>query len=136
MAKPPLLFVYGTLRRAGRHPMARWLAARARWLGRARVRGVLIRLDGYPALILSAQGDWISGDLYRLRRPARALARLDRYENGRGRGRYAAYARVRAPVERGRGGRVEAWVYVCNRPVAQMAPRMRSSQRLGNSRFR
>ncbi len=117
--------------------MARWLAARARWQGQGRVPGRLVRLDGYPALVPSDLPDqWVSGDIYRLHVPARTLARLDRYENGAGRGRFAAYRRVICEAECRGGERRSAWVYVCNRPVAQIMPRMRSSVRAGSTRLR
>src|SRR5262245_13923992 len=76
-----LLFVYGTLRKGFDHPMADYLAARARHLGGGKVPGQLYDLGAYPGL-LDAAGpeEWVYGDLYELREPAETLAALDRYE--------------------------------------------------------
>ena len=47
-----LLFVYGTLMRGSRHPMARELEAHATYLDDASYRGRLYRISTYPGIVL------------------------------------------------------------------------------------
>ena len=83
MNPPYCLFVYGTLRPCSKHPMARFLAERARYLGQARVPGRLYNLGRFPGMLepVSAQ-DWVMGDIYELPQDPSILDELDRYENG------------------------------------------------------
>ena len=113
-----LLFVYGTLRPFTGSSMAVWLLANAVHLGRGRVLGRLYDLGAYPGMIAARRdGEWVVGDLYRLRRPGPTLRVLDRYEwgsSGRGRPRFA---RERRLVELARGS-TPAWVYLYRLPVS------------------
>ena len=60
-----LLFVYGTLRRQSPHPMARYLARHARYVGTARVAGRLYDLGPYPGMLPAAEADdFVHGDLF------------------------------------------------------------------------
>ena len=78
-----LLFVYGTLRRRCRHPMAAWLAARATFLGEATTPGQLYDLGHFPgATPAESADDWLFGDLYDLGPNPETWAELDLYENG------------------------------------------------------
>lgn len=131
----PLLFVYGTLRRGSRHPMARLLTSQARYLGAARVNGRLYRVAGYPGLILTQRaGEWVHGDLFAMRKPRQLLARLDRYEGlDRGRRRLAEYQRICAVVELEDGTARQAWLYRYRRPV-QRLPRLISGDYLRQRR--
>jgi gamma-glutamylcyclotransferase (GGCT)/AIG2-like uncharacterized protein YtfP len=80
-ASCPYLFVYGTLRRASTHPMARFLAERATYLGKARAPGRLYDLGRYPGMTESeVDGEWVQGEVYRLHEPGPTLAALDEYE--------------------------------------------------------
>jgi gamma-glutamylcyclotransferase (GGCT)/AIG2-like uncharacterized protein YtfP len=77
------LFVYGTLRRRSRHPMARRLAEAARHVGPAKIAGRLYDLGRFPGLKepRSAQ-DWVQGDVYDLGDAAeQTLGEMDVYEN-------------------------------------------------------
>ena len=77
-----LLFVYGTLRRTSRHPMARFLEARARFVGAAKLAARLYDLGRYPGITPPRDpGDWVYGDVYDLGDEPTTLAELDRYEN-------------------------------------------------------
>ena len=77
------LFVYGTLRRRSRHPMARKLADAARHVGAARVAGRLYDLGRFPGLKKPRAGDdWVEGDVYDLGAgSAQTLHEMDAYEN-------------------------------------------------------
>jgi gamma-glutamylcyclotransferase (GGCT)/AIG2-like uncharacterized protein YtfP len=78
-----LLFVYGTLRRRCRHPMAAWLAERATFLGEATTPGQLHDLGWFPgARPAESPDDWIFGDLYDLGSNPQTWTGLDLYENG------------------------------------------------------
>ncbi len=75
------LFVYGTLMRRARHPMAAMLAANADFVGEGRYAGRLYRVAHYPGVVPSiTAGDVVFGDVYALRHPSRLLRRLDVYE--------------------------------------------------------
>src|SRR5947209_16498275 len=75
-----LLFVYGTLRRISKHPMARFLAERAKFIGEATVPGRLYYLGRFPGMTeAEAAGETVVGDVYELA-SEEALAELDRYE--------------------------------------------------------
>jgi gamma-glutamylcyclotransferase (GGCT)/AIG2-like uncharacterized protein YtfP len=101
------LFVYGTLRPGCGHPMAAFLARRARLLGSASVNGRLYNLGWYPGLLPPAlPGDVVQGDLYALEN-ADMLSELDRYEIDAS----ASFERSNAPVMLGSGEQVTAWVY-------------------------
>lgn len=108
------LFVYGTLRRGARAPMARWLNLRAAWIGRGSMPGRLKRIGGYPGLMPpGGKGQRIYGDLFRLPRNHDALLRrLDAYEEcGRGFPQPHEYRRVLTTVRRA-GGEIRAWTYI------------------------
>src|SRR5271156_5857568 len=77
------LFVYGTLRRRSRHPMARRLAETARFVGAAKIAGRLYNLGRYPGLLEpTSPNDWVHGDVYDLgERAAQVLAEMDAYES-------------------------------------------------------
>lgn len=114
------LFAYGTLRAgAGTpEPVADLMCEAAERLGPGRIDARLFDADGFPAAVPDGEGR-VVGDLFRLRRPGRALEALDRYEGCHGdRG---LFRREVMPVRRPEGGTVSAWVYVWNRPVAGLA---------------
>ena len=112
-----LLFVYGTLRPCTHSPMAIWLRARAVHAGTARTRGRLYDLGAYPGMIAARRDcEWVTGDVYRLRRPRSTLRTLDLYErgeSGRGRPRFVRVCRV---VEL-HGRATPVWVYLYGLPI-------------------
>jgi len=116
-----LLFVYGTLREALAHPMAKVLGTHAARIGRASFRGQLFDLGEYPGAVSSRDAsDRVVGELYRIEsgREAALLAELDRYEGcDRDDPSSAEYVRVHAMVEPDGGGPLEAWIYLYNRPT-------------------
>ena len=106
------LFVYGTLLRRSRHPMARVLAERARHVGTATVPGRLYDLGRYPGMLEpQTDTDWAYGDLYELgERAMTTLAELDAYELAES-PLPAYFERQSAEAIRADGTRVSAWVY-------------------------
>ena len=115
-----LLFVYGTLRPFAAIPMSRWLSTVAVHVGHARTPGRLYDLGPYPGLTLPRRrGEWVLGEVYRLRAPKASLRVLDRYEagaSGRGEPRYVRMLRTIEGVD---GGISVAWLYVYRRSILQ-----------------
>jgi gamma-glutamylcyclotransferase (GGCT)/AIG2-like uncharacterized protein YtfP len=107
-----LLFVYGTLRRNSRHPMARRLADRAGFLGEATMPGRLYDLGRYPGVLqVPGAADRVVGDLYDLGENAAAtLAELDEYEQIES-PLPAFFDRRLATATTADGTPVVAWVY-------------------------
>jgi gamma-glutamylcyclotransferase (GGCT)/AIG2-like uncharacterized protein YtfP len=107
------------LRRGFRTPVHPLLDRHATYCGRGSVRGVLFDLGAYPGLRREDGGKRaVTGELYRLDRPARLLPRLDRYEGcGRHMRRPTEYIREAVPVEPENGAPVRAWVYLYNGPL-------------------
>ncbi len=106
------LFVYGTLRRRSRHPMARRLAESARHVGTAKIAGRLYNLGRYPGLLEPRIGsDWVNGDVYDLgEQAAQVLAEMDAYESAES-PVPAFFERQLASVVHADGHAAPAWVY-------------------------
>jgi gamma-glutamylcyclotransferase (GGCT)/AIG2-like uncharacterized protein YtfP len=133
------LFVYGTLMRDFDHPMAQLLSRSADFIGKARCAGRLHLVKHYPGLVLSdASGEWVFGELYRLRQPEALLREFDMYEAcGEGFAEPTEYIRRMLPVmladgtasQRSTGEplSLEAWTYLYNWPVAHL-PRIASGR--------
>jgi gamma-glutamylcyclotransferase (GGCT)/AIG2-like uncharacterized protein YtfP len=126
---PDYLFVYGTLLRRARHPMAAMLAARADFIGEGRYRGRLYRVAHYPGVVPSdAADDVVFGDVYALRHPARLWPRLDAYEGcGPQAPRPPQYRRTLQTIAIADGQTLDAFVYLYNRPMARLR-RIRSGR--------
>lgn len=113
---PPLLFVYGTLRRGSDHPNAARLARESVWLGTATLTGTLYRVSWHPALVLEGE-DRVTGDLLRLTDPTGSLPWLDAFEScGPDDPPPHDYRREMAQVMTA-DGVVPAMVYVWNLPL-------------------
>ncbi len=122
------LFVYGTLLRRSRHPMARLLAQRARHAGAARVAGRLYDLGRYPGMLEArTDDDWVHGDLYDLGEDATTLAELDAYEAAES-PLPAFFERGVAEAVRDDGVRHTAWVWWYRGAVTE-------SQRIASGRY-
>jgi gamma-glutamylcyclotransferase (GGCT)/AIG2-like uncharacterized protein YtfP len=101
------VFVYGTLRRgaSNAHRMAGALL-----LGSGSVRGTLLRIDWYPALVLDAGAGEVRGELWLL--GAGLLEALDRFEGcDPASGCGPEYRRVETEVVLDDGRRLSAWVW-------------------------
>jgi len=123
-ATDPLLFVYGTLRRASRHPMHALVGRACRYVDAGWVRGRLYDLGEYPGLVHEpAAAQRVLGELWRLP-PAHAdvLLALDEYEGcGPADPQPHEYARLQLSVERAGSTPVSAWVYVLAGPLPRGA---------------
>ncbi len=108
----PLLFVYGTLRR-GRELHHHLRRLGARFAGRARVAAVLYKRRRYPGARPTGRlGQWVPGELFVLRRPARDLLVLDIVEGSVSGGLQACeFVRGSAEVVLDNAARRHAWIY-------------------------
>jgi gamma-glutamylcyclotransferase (GGCT)/AIG2-like uncharacterized protein YtfP len=113
------LFVYGTLRAGSVHPMAHFLAARARLLGAGSAAGRLYDLGAFPGMLEPvAEGEWVRGEVYEFAEPQVTLAALDRYEGcGEDTPRPWLFERTLTAVALDGGGEVIAWVYYYRGPL-------------------
>jgi gamma-glutamylcyclotransferase (GGCT)/AIG2-like uncharacterized protein YtfP len=110
-ARDSLLFVYGTLRAFVATAAGERLRRHSCLVGYARVAGRLYDLGRYPGLAEPRRaGEWVTGELYRLRTPRPTLRALDRYELGAW-PVPARFTRERAIAHLARGSRRRVWVY-------------------------
>lgn len=112
--KEELLFVYGTLRRGNTGLMAKWLAEKTIYEGKAVVAGRLLDLGRYPGLIIATgSGQHVVGDVYRLPKDGFNWVELDEYEGcGPDDDRPHEYRRVKVSVQLEGKGEVKCWVYL------------------------
>ncbi len=100
------LFVYGTLRRGSRNEFAQHLSDQAEFVGNARMPGRLYNLGRFPGVVASDRpGEFVAGEVFRLKNPVKTLAALDEYEG-------AEFERVIAEVQSDSGAHQKAWVYL------------------------
>jgi gamma-glutamylcyclotransferase (GGCT)/AIG2-like uncharacterized protein YtfP len=77
------LFVYGSLRSGFHHPACDYISKYFTLLSEAKVKGLLFDLGDYPGAIPTAEGSFIKGELYELKKPGEfecAIHQLDDYE--------------------------------------------------------
>lgn len=110
---PPLVFVYGTLRRGFSNRGRDILDLHGELLAQASVAGRLFDLGDFPAMVEpETRKDRVSGEVYRLtKNPERALERLDRYEGARG-ANPLPYERRDVEAELADGTEARAWAYI------------------------
>jgi gamma-glutamylcyclotransferase (GGCT)/AIG2-like uncharacterized protein YtfP len=112
------LFVYGTLRRLSPHPMAKFLAERATFVGEGTVVGRLYNLGRYPGMTEAASGaNRVVGDVYQLT-DENTICDLDRYENDES-PLPSYFERGTSNVTLTDGTTIEAMVYWFRGPVAE-----------------
>ncbi len=113
MPMPIHLFVYGTLRRASRHPMARRLGAQGRLIGEGEAQGVLYDLGAYPgALFDPASAQRVVGEVYALQASDPLLRAIDAYEGcAEGEATNSGFRRIPLKVTLPGGRQLEAWSY-------------------------
>lgn len=106
------LFVYGTLKRCSRHPMARKLADATRYFGPAKIAGRLYDLGRFPGLKEArTPHDWVQGDVYDIgANLERTLQDMDAYENAES-PPPTPYEREFATAILADGDEVVVWVY-------------------------
>jgi gamma-glutamylcyclotransferase (GGCT)/AIG2-like uncharacterized protein YtfP len=132
-----LLFVYGTLLRDAKHSMHDVLARHAELVGDGFFNGRLYQVGHYSGVVPSSEpDDRVFGELYRLRDAADVLLRLDEYEGcGPTAPKPTEFIRKVELVTLANGTKLQAWLYVYNRPVHRLE-RIRSGSFLqSGSRF-
>jgi gamma-glutamylcyclotransferase (GGCT)/AIG2-like uncharacterized protein YtfP len=95
------LFVYGTLRRGFRHPAARQLHRRGKFIGTATVRGNVQPMGAYKGLT-PGRGR-VRGEVFHV--GTELLRYLDRFEG-------EEFRRKLVPAQMDQGGNVQVWVYL------------------------
>ncbi len=117
------LFVYGTLRCGSPHPMARYLARHARYLGKAKMPGRLYDLGRYPGMT-AAQGpeDWVVGDVFEMEDIDKVLDKLDDYEGCSARHPWPwLFERRLGAVHLETGEQRAAWYYQLQEPIGSLS---------------
>ena len=113
------LFVYGTLQRESRSPMATFLLRHAEVAERGYIYGRLYEVDSYPGAIPGNPGEGkVFGTLLKLRTPETVFRVLDEYEEiGEQYPEPHEYRRVVIPVITESGEEKPCWIYLYNHPV-------------------
>jgi len=114
------LFVYGTLLQGEDNPVRQELDAGTGRIGAATMPGArLYAVDWHPAAVPSSEpSDLVHGEVYLLHDPERVLEALDCYEGcGPDDPEPRFFRREAWTVELAGGERVQAWVYLWNRPI-------------------
>jgi len=118
----PLLFVYGTLMQGMDNARFLQSSNRARYLGKAKIRGFIYDLGEFPGFIPQAgdvQDDevhWVHGELYHLENSTVLLDTLDVIEGVNPfYPERSLFVRKLLPAEF-RGQETMVWVYVFNQP--------------------
>lgn len=110
------MFVYGSLRHG--RSLHGWLRrGGVRFLGVGRMRGRWYDLGAYPGGVESGSTvEWIEGELYALREPARQLPQLDALEEFfPEKPRRSLFVRQLREVRLLSGRKVQAWAYLLPR---------------------
>ena len=115
------LFIYGTLLHPTLSTFAQFLQSHGRLLGDAQIKGRLYDVGSYPALIYDPNAsNSVKGKLVELLDESLVLDRLDEYEGCHpSQALPHLYLRQLLPLE-ANGTKLEAWVYVYNRPTASL----------------
>jgi gamma-glutamylcyclotransferase (GGCT)/AIG2-like uncharacterized protein YtfP len=109
-----LLFVYGTLRRDAEGKLHPLLGESARFVDEARVRGRVVPVGPYQALVIGTGEETVTGELMDI--PADILPRLDAYEGcSIDDPQPHDYRRESILATRASGDEVRTWAYVFNR---------------------
>ena len=119
------LFVYGTLRRGSRGPMASQLHAATTWIGPAKARGALYDFGSFPGAVFGDHhpGE-IVGEVFAMPADARLLAALDAYEGVAEVEEEGFYRRIEIELRMRGGQKIAAWSYelVEVPPISQRIP--------------
>lgn len=118
---PCYLFVYGTLRRDAKHPIADCLKQQAKFIGSASYQGKLYKVADYPAVVASSNpADKVYGEVYQLLN-ADLWSTLDDYEEcSPSFPPPTEYRRLLQTVYLANGEAISAWLYRYNRPVSNL----------------
>ncbi|RMF03900.1 MAG: gamma-glutamylcyclotransferase [Bacteroidetes bacterium] len=117
------LFVYGSLKRGFHNPYALQLHHQARFWSEGKLRGLLLDLGEYPALVPQSRGtQYVYGEIFELGDQVhQLLANLDYYEGFDPQNPDSgAYKRERLVVESSYGPTL-CWAYTYNSPWQELA---------------
>ncbi len=116
------LFVYGTLRRAFKHPLLKVLNQDAVFISEATFQGTLFRINEYPGAIASDNPmDIVYGEAYVLKNANNVLTLLDEYEECSSAFPIPTeYLRSQRLVNLNHHDSVVAWLYLYNRNTSHL----------------
>lgn len=115
------LFVYGTLRRGGQHPIQQAMLRYVDYINDGKVLGQLYSLGAYPALVLKEPAYLVCGELYKIIDAEKLWPLLDQYEGiGPGFTEPYEYRKAQVSVICPDGQQQMATTYLYNRDVANL----------------
>jgi gamma-glutamylcyclotransferase (GGCT)/AIG2-like uncharacterized protein YtfP len=122
--RTPLVFVYGTLRQAFKHPMHTLLDNHGVFVDDGWMHGKLYDVNHYPGAVRSEEAqDRVYGEVYFLGDSRHLLQRLDDYEECGPQSPYPhEYHREVLTINLIGKGTVQAWSYVYSLPTIGLSP--------------
>jgi gamma-glutamylcyclotransferase (GGCT)/AIG2-like uncharacterized protein YtfP len=122
--RTPLVFTYGTLRQAFKHPMHTLLENHGVFVGNGWMHGKLYDVKHHPSAVRSeGSQDRVYGEVYFLDDSRHLLGRLDDYEECGQLTPYPhKYHREVVSINLMGQGMVQAWSYVYNLPTTGLPP--------------
>ena len=123
MKKEDYLFVYGTLMSGIENPINFQMAEYGEFIGLGTLPAKLYLVDYYPGAILDTNGlDRVTGEIYRLLNPKKALKILDSYEEYAYRERaHSEFVRKKVTVRQiSNNQQITAWTYIFNQPTTAL----------------
>lgn len=114
------MFVYGTLRKAFRHPVKREIMNDVEWIGETAIRARMYDIGRYPGAV-EVKDDkkvLVKGEILLLKHPKKVLRILDQYEGfNSDQLEKSEYCRERVLIRLPNGNEENAWVYWYNFPI-------------------
>ena len=123
MRQQDYLFVYGTLMSGIENPINFQMAEYGEFIGLGVIPAKLYLVDYYPGAILDTNGlDRVTGEIYRLLNPKKALKILDSYEEYAYRERaHSEFVRKKVMVRQiSNNQQITAWTYIFNHPTTAL----------------
>ena len=123
MRQQDYLFVYGTLMSGIENPINFQMAEFGEFIGLGVIPAKLYLVDYYPGAILDTNGlDNVTGEIYRLLNPKKALKILDSYEEYSYRERaHSEFVRKKVEVKQlANNEKIIAWTYIFNQPTTAL----------------
>ena len=123
MRQQDYLFVYGTLMSGIENPINFQMAEHGEFIGLGVIPAKLYLVDYYPGAILDTNGlDNVTGEIYRLLNPKKALKILDSYEEYSYRERaHSEFVRKKVEVKQlANNEKIIAWTYIFNQPTTAL----------------
>ena len=114
---PLYLFVYGTLRKAFKHPVKREIMNDVEWVGETAIKARLYDIGRYPGAVEIHDNKrvFVKGEILSLKHPRKVLRILDEYEGfDPERAEESEYRRDQVLIRLPDGSKENAWIYWYN----------------------